>query len=101
MARIQQASDRPSTGKFVSTGEGVVATGMLTSRLRNAMVFTFTNLKAHPYVGFAIAEMQDMVNLNSIQFALFLIRLALLNLYPTFTNSGNSFWKPQKCGLGI
>ena len=101
MTRIQQASERPSTGKFVSTGEGVAATGMLTSRLRNAMVFTFTNLKGHPYVGFAIAEMQDMVNLNSIQFILFFIRLALLYLFQTFTNGRISFWKPQKCGLGI
>ena len=64
MARIQQASDRSLTAKFVSTGEVVAATGTLTSRLRNAMVSTFTSLKGHPYVGFAIAEMLDMVNLN-------------------------------------
>ena len=71
MARIQQASDRSLTAKFVSTGEGVAATGRLTSRLRNAMVFTFTSLKRLLYVGFATAEMQAMVNLNSILFFYF------------------------------
>lgn len=71
MARIQQAPDRSLTAKFVSTGEGVAATGMLTSRLKNAMVFMFTSLKKLPYVGFATAEMQDMVNFNFIQLSYF------------------------------
>ena len=68
MARIRQASDRPLTAKFVSTGEGIAATGMLTCRLRDVMAFMFTSLKGLQYVGSAIVEMQDMVNLNLIQY---------------------------------
>ena len=91
MARIQQASDRLLTAKFVSTGEGIAATGMLTSRLRDVMDFMFTSLKGLPYAGFDIVEMQDMVKLNLIQFILFSIILVLFYLHPTFANSGGSF----------
>ena len=78
MARIQQASDRPLTAKFVSTGEGIAATGTLTSRLRDVMVFMFTSLKRLQYAGFAIVEMQDMVNLNLIQYIFYHIGLVLV-----------------------
>ena len=35
------------------------------------MVFMFTSLKGLLYVGFATAEMQDMVNFNLIQLSYF------------------------------
>lgn len=84
MARIQQASDRPLTAKFVSTGEEIAATGMLTSRLRDVMVFMFTSLKGLPYVGFAIVEMQDMVYLNLIHFFFIFHHTGLVVLVPDF-----------------
>ena len=62
MPRIQQVSDRTLTAKFVSTGEGVAATGTPTFRLRNAAVFMSTNWQGLLYAGFDTAEMQVLVS---------------------------------------